>query len=360
MLSKKHLVVVAVLFGQCMLCLLASPVMQKLQRANPKATMASALRSQIQTLRVQPLPYFSEILADVKDNFVINARRPDAKALNPPHASSSLSSKRNDNDRIAFVSQPYDFSAKRSKRIASDINETYDEPISNIDAAENNEITKDDRKQRQLFSSLSDRIFTNLAAKNRFVNLTQSLPQTVISDTNLPIYQFPFVIVNNGSMQSAPGNATINTLKIYGEGTEAKFPPFLEHFVQRIQHYFSVYKYEDLSRPAFSSSTDMGQIIPELLDTEDATPAESPINSDEIETASSEAIVAHETISLADPINGNVDVGKLPVSTKIATPEDYVITERIPIVVSDAVKGDESTSSDINTAAENEVDDTVV
>lgn len=44
---------------------------------------------------------------------------------------------------------------------------------------------------------------------------------------------------------------TSNGLKVWGAGSEAKFPPILEYIVQRIQSYYSVYKYEDLSRPSF-------------------------------------------------------------------------------------------------------------
>lgn len=39
-------------------------------------------------------------------------------------------------------------------------------------------------------------------------------------------------------------------LKIWGAGTESKFPPLIEILVQRIQSMFSTYIYEDLSRPA--------------------------------------------------------------------------------------------------------------
>lgn len=367
MLLKKPLVVIAILFGQCMFCLLASPVLQKLQRAFPTSTIASELQLEIQPSSLQPLPPFSEILADVKNNFVINALSPDAKALNPPHASSSFSSIRDDNDRDAFVSKPVDFSAKRSKRITSHI-KAHD-VVKSIGSTTNdagnisNEIASYDRRQRQMFSSLSDKIFTNLAANNKFVNLTLSMPQSVLSDKNLPIYQFPFVMVKSGGSPRNSSNLTLNTLKIYGEGTESKFPPFLEHFVQRIQHYFSVYKYEDLSRPALSSGADMGQVIPELLDGEehvglDSAPEEMIIFGDDIDASSSETLIAPETTSLTE-INENVVADKLYVSTKIATPEDYVITERVPIVVADEVKGEESTS-DIKTAGENEVDVAVV
>ncbi|XP_065360331.1 uncharacterized protein LOC135954185 [Calliphora vicina] len=44
---------------------------------------------------------------------------------------------------------------------------------------------------------------------------------------------------------------TLNDLnqKIYGDGVEHKFPPFMERVIQRIQTYFSIYKYTDTSKP---------------------------------------------------------------------------------------------------------------
>ncbi|XP_012156329.1 uncharacterized protein LOC105664760 [Ceratitis capitata] len=36
-------------------------------------------------------------------------------------------------------------------------------------------------------------------------------------------------------------------IKIYGDGIEHKFPPFLERIIQRVQTYFSIYKYTDTS-----------------------------------------------------------------------------------------------------------------
>lgn len=38
--------------------------------------------------------------------------------------------------------------------------------------------------------------------------------------------------------------------RIWAIGSVSKFPPFFENFVQRIQSFYSIYKYEDLSRPA--------------------------------------------------------------------------------------------------------------
>ncbi|KAH8406879.1 hypothetical protein KR222_010043 [Zaprionus bogoriensis] len=44
------------------------------------------------------------------------------------------------------------------------------------------------------------------------------------------------------------GQAKLN-IKIYGEGVEHKFPPVVENIIQRIQTYFSIYRYTDTSRP---------------------------------------------------------------------------------------------------------------
>ncbi|XP_030385828.1 uncharacterized protein LOC115632722 [Scaptodrosophila lebanonensis] len=45
-----------------------------------------------------------------------------------------------------------------------------------------------------------------------------------------------------------PGQPKLD-IKIYGDGVEHKFPPVLENILQRIQTYFSIYRYTDTSRP---------------------------------------------------------------------------------------------------------------
>lgn len=51
-----------------------------------------------------------------------------------------------------------------------------------------------------------------------------------------------------------PSNAIVitdtNPLRIWAIGSISKFPTFMERFIQRIQSYYSIYKYHDLSRPA--------------------------------------------------------------------------------------------------------------
>ncbi|EDW31253.1 GL20861 [Drosophila persimilis] len=44
------------------------------------------------------------------------------------------------------------------------------------------------------------------------------------------------------------GGSELN-IRIYGDGVEHKFPPLLENIIQRIQTYFSVYRYTDTSQP---------------------------------------------------------------------------------------------------------------
>lgn len=55
----------------------------------------------------------------------------------------------------------------------------------------------------------------------------------------------------NPSKISESGGETQVALKLYGDGVELKFPPFLENVIQRIQTYFSVYRYTDTSKPNF-------------------------------------------------------------------------------------------------------------
>ncbi|XP_037947065.1 uncharacterized protein LOC119678996 [Teleopsis dalmanni] len=59
----------------------------------------------------------------------------------------------------------------------------------------------------------------------------------------------PFLAGNTESKPSALNPFEKFDIKIYGEGVEHRFPPFLERIIQRIQSYFSVYKYVDTSRP---------------------------------------------------------------------------------------------------------------
>ncbi|XP_016985183.1 uncharacterized protein LOC108048803 [Drosophila rhopaloa] len=53
----------------------------------------------------------------------------------------------------------------------------------------------------------------------------------------------------NPSKISENAGETRLDFKIYGDGVEHKFPPILENIIQRIQTYFSVYRYTDTSKP---------------------------------------------------------------------------------------------------------------
>ncbi|EDW41828.1 uncharacterized protein LOC6606031 [Drosophila sechellia] len=54
--------------------------------------------------------------------------------------------------------------------------------------------------------------------------------------------------VNPSKMSEIRGETPLS-LRIYGDGVEHKFPPILENIIQRIQTYFSVYRFTDTSKP---------------------------------------------------------------------------------------------------------------
>lgn len=78
-----------------------------------------------------------------------------------------------------------------------------------------------------------------------------------------------------------PSNAVILTqkvpLRIWAIGSVSRFPSFLENFVQRVQSYYSIYKYHDLSRPA-----SLG-IINQQYHQNDPTNVFDPMDQDPIE-----------------------------------------------------------------------------
>lgn len=87
----------------------------------------------------------------------------------------------------------------------------------------------------------------NIESENRVKNETSSDEARQLT--------IPFMAVpTNWLATNQPANAMFLTqkvpLRIWSIGSVAKFPIFLEKFVQRIQSYYSTYKYQDLSRPA--------------------------------------------------------------------------------------------------------------
>ncbi|XP_037821473.1 uncharacterized protein LOC119610374 [Lucilia sericata] len=79
------------------------------------------------------------------------------------------------------------------------------------------------------------------------------LRSTLNNSTNIWQDALIFKTILNAIRLTRPlqGKNTLNDLnqKIYGDGVEHKFPPFLERVIQRIQTYFSIYKYTDTSKP---------------------------------------------------------------------------------------------------------------
>lgn len=115
------------------------------------------------------------------------------------------------------------------------------------------------------------------------------------------------IIYHKNNSVTSTGN------KVYGDGTESKFPPILEFVVTRIQSFFSVYAHNDTSRPLpWEQSTQQ-----EL----NATLREEEVDSAESSTLTGQDIVDQieeelsEYISLNDK---NVTSIKLPLLIKAA------------------------------------------
>lgn len=98
------------------------------------------------------------------------------------------------------------------------------------------------------------------------------------------IMQLPFVFT---SPDSSP-------MRIWAIGSVAKFPPVLEHFLQRVQSYYSIYKYEDLSRPGLHNSGSGNQVIRVTK----TTTAESPTSAIDSEVMSDNEVQTSSDNSL--------------------------------------------------------------
>lgn len=191
---------------------------------------------------------------------------------------------------------------------------------------------------RQSFVSLSERIMGQLAAGNPWVNWTQSTGPVVVTNVdNLPIGQFPFVVVQATqppvivtAEQKPPKRGWFGfqrpwNNRIYGDGTESKFPPLLEHVVQRIQNYWSVFKYEDQSRPY------VGQLGQTVMDsTEASTPmagsTETVTFQDELITESS-AINGIEIDLVTSTLADDSTSGENDVEGNTSTETAFINTE---------------------------------
>jgi hypothetical protein len=104
----------------------------------------------------------------------------------------------------------------------------------------------------QQYTSFSEKLLSGLIKQNAAVAYSQT------GEVN-PKYNF-FNL--SGPLYSVKVSAT-NTqpLKVWGEGTESKFPPFLEAILERVQSYYSVFKYEDLSRPYTQQTTTLTPVV---------------------------------------------------------------------------------------------------
>lgn len=93
--------------------------------------------------------------------------------------------------------------------------------------------------------------------------------------------------------------ATAQTpLRIWAIGSVAKFPPFIEHFVQRIQAHYSIYKYEDLSRPGFHQSGGSDQVVRVSTSSKKPAPVtEAPVTATKAENDEKTSTTSNSTIT---------------------------------------------------------------
>lgn len=86
---------------------------------------------------------------------------------------------------------------------------------------------------------------TNAAA----TSVTNEIAIDDVSDEEANMSWLPIGWIPNLHPSNAIVITDTNPLRIWAIGSINKFPAFFERFVQRIQSYYSIYKYHDLSRP---------------------------------------------------------------------------------------------------------------
>lgn len=98
---------------------------------------------------------------------------------------------------------------------------------------------------------------SNVSTKVESVKIVGDVPKGESSSEQVRQFQITVPVMalpTNWVAAIHPSNAVFITqkvpLRIWAIGSVAKFPQFLENIVQRIQSYYSTYKYQDLSRPA--------------------------------------------------------------------------------------------------------------
>lgn len=191
-------------------------------------------------------------------------------------------------------SKPISVNAKKKKKI-------IDKPVFNDNDADNYRTAR------------------NLESEETASNKAKNSGRTVNSGESLRQLSIPFMAVpSNWVATFEPANAVILTnkvpLRIWAIGSVAKFPSFLEKIVQRIQSYYSTYKYHDLSRPAAQSiiNSQYHKLEPEITDTNDST-----------ETLNFDGIESIDSID-NDPIEE--DSTETDLETETPFPDDYFDT----------------------------------
>lgn len=96
------------------------------------------------------------------------------------------------------------------------------------------------------------------------LNLFASENDAVLTSVNIDTETFQLMPLNYKNIMKLPtifSTPNSEPMRIWAIGSVAKFPPVLEHFLQRIQSYYSIYKYEDLSRPGGFNSGSANQVV---------------------------------------------------------------------------------------------------
>ena len=125
---------------------------------------------------------------------------------------------------------------------------------------------------------------TNVESEKIVTHVPKSESSSSASSEQARQLTIPFMAVPaNWWATFEPQNAVVIAqkvpLRIWAIGSVSRFPAFLENFVQRIQSYYSTYKYHDLSRPA-----SLAIINPAYHQHDTSGPAETdPIDHDLIE-----------------------------------------------------------------------------
>lgn len=143
----------------------------------------------------------------------------------------------------------------------------HSENVNQLNASEalNSKITSANTKsniEKPVFDNSNYGAKRNIESAKSVTNrLEQSAPTSETATTTTATSRearqlhIPFIAVpSNWLATFEPSNAVIIThkapLRIWAIGSVSRFPAFLERLLQRVQSYYSTYKYPDLSRPA--------------------------------------------------------------------------------------------------------------